>query len=153
MEQMDYMIMPVRMSGLIKEIDGDHIKVHLRGRLGVIVVGRSFIDTTIPLEPGVEVSFYFSYVEVVKEPLDYDDAGLLTPPDDPADVMPDLIGGTIIEVNDTAAKIAMMDDLGTVAVPRRWLFTPVALEVGEKTQFYMSRMTATGKSDIPVESI
>ena len=90
---------------------------------------------------------------MVKEPLDYDDAGLLTPPDDPADVMPDLIGGMIIEVNDTAAKIAMMDDLGTVAVPRRWLFTPVALEVGEKTQFYMSRMTATGKSDIPVESI
>ena len=43
-------------------------------------------------------------------------------------------------MNDTAAKILIDSDLGTVAVPRRWLFTDVPLEVGQNVEFYLSRM-------------
>lgn len=32
---MDYMINPIKMGGLIKEVQDDRIKVHLHGRLGV----------------------------------------------------------------------------------------------------------------------
>lgn len=37
---MDYMINPIKMGGLIKEVQDDRIKVHLHGRLGVITIPK-----------------------------------------------------------------------------------------------------------------
>ena len=145
----DYMINPIRMGGLVKEIDGDRVKVHLHGRLGVITVPRRLIIGDMELAPGCEMEFYFSYIQVVEDPYDYDSSDMVTD----HEIMPCLLGGKIIEVNDTAAKVQIMDDLGTVAVPRRWMFTPVELECGQDTEFYFSCMQVTGMRDIPVESI
>ncbi|HBI92206.1 MAG TPA: hypothetical protein DDY58_07100 [Terrisporobacter glycolicus] len=64
-----------------------------------------------------------------------------------------MIGGKIIEVNDTAAKIEIDNQVGTVAVPRRWMFTDVKLEEGLDVEFYLSRMEITGKSNLPKEMI
>lgn len=146
---MEYIINPIKMGGLVKEVSNDQIKVHLHGRLGVITVPKKLIPFDEPLEPGHEAEFYFSYIEVIDNPYDYDSADMLSD----HEIAPCLLGGKIIEVNDTAAKVAIMDDLGTIAVPRRWMFTPVALEVGQDVQFYFSRMNVIGKRDIPVESI
>ena len=51
----DYIIQPVLMGGLIKEVAEDKIKVHLHGRLGVITVSRKIIHYTEELVPGHEV--------------------------------------------------------------------------------------------------
>ena len=147
--KLDYMINPIRMGGLVKEVDHDQVKVHLHGRLGVITVPRRLIIGPEKLEPGHETEFYFSYIQVMKDPYEYDSSDMVTT----HEIEPCLLGGKITEVNDTAAKIAIMDGLGTIAVPRRWLFTPVALEVGQDTEFYFSCMQVTGKREIPVESI
>ena len=146
---MDYMINPVKMGGLIKEAADNQIKVHLHGRLGVITVPETLIIHEKPLFPGDEVEFYFSYIQVTEHPYDYDSSDL-TKTHDPA---PCFLGGQIVEVNDTAAKIAIMNQLGTIAVPRRWLFTPVPLENGQDTEFYFSYMKVIGRREIPVESI
>lgn len=143
------MINPVMMGGLVKEVSGDQVKVHLHGRLGVITVPKRLIGTTEELEPGHEMEFYFSYIQVVSDPYDYDSAAMN--PD--MEMIPSLLGGTIIEVNDTAAKVEVMENMGTIAVPRRWLFTDVALETGQQVEFYMSPMRVIGKRDIPKESI
>jgi hypothetical protein len=42
---MDYMIHPVMMGGLVKEVADDQVKVHLHGRLGVITVPKKLIIT------------------------------------------------------------------------------------------------------------
>jgi hypothetical protein len=149
---MDYMINPVMMGGLVKEVVGDQVKVHLHGRLGVITVPERLINTNgkaETLQPGHEMEFYFSYLQVVESAYDYDSAAMAAD----AELTPSLLGGTIIEVNDTAAKVAIMEDMGTIAVPRRWLFTDVALENGQQVEFYMSPMRVIGKRDIPQESI
>lgn len=146
---LDYMINPIRMGGLVKEVNQTSVKVHLHGRLGVITVPRRLIIGPEQLEPGHETEFYFSYIQVMEAPYDYDSADMVTT----HEIEPCLLGGKITEVNDTAAKIAIMDGLGTIAVPRRWLFTPVALEEGQDTEFYFSCMQVTGKREIPVESI
>lgn len=145
----DYVINPVLMGGLVKEVSEDFVKVHLHGRLGVIVVPHRLIRGSELAGPGTELSFYFSYIQVVEQPLDYDAAAL-----DPALPMtPCLLGGTIIEVNDTAAKVELMDGLGTVAVPRRWLFTDVPLQEGLHAELWLSSMSVVGKREIPVRSI
>ena len=52
---MDYMINPIKMGGLIKEVQDDRIKVHLHGRLGVITIPKrrvmrwNFISATFRL--------------------------------------------------------------------------------------------------------
>jgi hypothetical protein len=66
---------------------------------------------------------------------------------------PCFIGGTICEVNDTAIKADIVDHLGTVAVPRRWVFTASTLEAGQNVEFYFSPMRVIGKRNIPVASI
>ena len=147
--KLDYMINPIRMGGLVKEVDHDQVKVHLHGRLGVITVPRRLIIGPEKLVPGHETEFYFSYIQVMEAPYDYDSTDMVTT----QEIEPCLLGGKITEVNDTAAKVAIMDGLGTIAVPRRWLFTPVALEEGQDTEFYFSCMQVTGKREIPVESI
>ena len=149
MKPLDYQINPVLMGGLVKEVIGDDVKVHLHGRLGVITVPRRLIRSDIDLVPGHELQFYFSYIQVVSDPLDYDAAAM-----DPAlDISPVLLGGKMKEVNDTAAKVELMDGLGEIAVPRRWFFTDVPLAEGLNCEVYMSCMNVVGKRDIPVESI
>jgi len=92
------------------------------------------------LEPGHEMQFYFSYIQVNETPYDYDCSSVLG-----MEFLPGLIGGTIIEVNDTAIKVEMMNRLGTVAVPRRWAFTSVPLSGGQNVEFYFSPMKVVGK--------
>ena len=146
---MDYMINPVMMGGLVKEVSAEQVKVHLHGRLGVVTVVRTLTDMPQKLEPGQEMKFYFSYIQVVDAPYDYDSAAM----DPNMELIPSLLGGTIIEVNDTAAKVEIMEKMGTIAVPRRWIFTNVSLQEGQAVEFYMSPMKIVGKRDIPVESI
>lgn len=146
---MDYMINPIKMGGLIKEVQDDRIKVHLHGRLGVITIPKRLVITSEPLEPGHEMELYFSYIQVVENPYDYDSSDMVTD----HEIEPCLLGGRIVEVNDTAVKVNIMNDLGCIAVPRRWIFTPVVLKNGQETEFYFSCMKVVGKRDIPVESI
>ena len=147
--KMYYVINPVKMGGLVKEVSGERIKVHLHGRLGVIKIPRSLIISEVPIEAGHEMEFYFSYIQVVEKPYDYD-ASDMTPDHEPE---PCLLGGKITEVNDTAIEVAVMNNLGSVAVPRRWVFTPIVLEKGQDVEFYFSCMKVIGKRDIPAEMI
>lgn len=151
----EYIINPVLMGGLVKEVTGDMIKVHLHGRLGVITVPAECIlrgtqENSGEEEPaaGTEMQFYFSYLQVNENPYDYDACAIKN-----GEFEPCLIGGTITEVNDTAIKAEIMDGLGTAAVPRRWVFTDVELKEGQNVEFYFSPMKISGKRDIPVESI
>lgn len=146
---LDYIINPIKMGGLVKEAANDRIKVHLHGRLGVITVPNRLVISAEPLLPGHEMEFYFSYIQVTEDPYDYDASGM----DPEYEITPQLLGGKITEVNDTAVKVDIMNGLGTVAVPRRWVFTSVPLECGQNAEFYFSCMRVTGKKDIPVESI
>lgn len=146
---MDYIIQPIRMGGLVKEVQGGKVKVHLHGRLGVITIPKRLVIGNEKLEAGHEMQFYFSYIQVVEHPYDYDSSDMVPT----HEITPCLLGGKITEVNDTAAKVDIMDNLGTIAVPRRWLFTPAKLKEGQDTEFYFSCMQVVGKRDIPVESI
>lgn len=146
---MEYIINPVLMGGLVKEVNSEFVKVHLHGRLGVITVPHRLIITDEPIVPGHELRFYFSYIQINEQPYDYD----VSPVDPALAISPSLVGGTLTEVNDTAIKLEMMAGLGTVAVPRRWVFTPVTLQVGQTGEFYFSCMEKIGKREIPVESI
>ena len=137
------------MGGLVKEVSDGNVKVHLHGRLGVITVPERLIITDIPIEPGCEMEFYFSYIQVIKNPYDYDSSDMTTEPEPE----PCLLGGVLNEVNDTAVGVTIMNNLGIIRVPRRWIFTPVTLEEGQEAEFYFSCMKVIGKKDIPVESI
>ena len=148
--KVDYMINPILMGGLVKEVGEKIIKVHLHGRLGVIEIPREYIlDQGIAIEIGHDMQFYFSYIQVNENPYDYD----CTSMKNEKNFEPCLVGGRITEVNDTAIKADIMEDLGTVAVPRRWVFTDVPLQEGQNVEFYMSPMRIIGKRDIPAESI
>lgn len=146
---MDYMINPIKMGGLVKAVYEDRVKVFLYGRLGVITVPHRLIRVNEPLEPGHEVEFYFSYIQIVEKPLDYDCSEMRTD----CELAPSLVGGIITEVNDTAIMVKTMDEMGTVSVPRRWAFTPITLEEGQNVEFYFSYMNVIGKRDIPAEMI
>ena len=146
---MDYIINPIKMGGLVKEIKDDQVKVHLHGRLGVITIPKRLVITSEPLETSHEMQFYFSYIQIVENPYDYDASDMKID----HEITPCLLGGKIIEVNDTAIKVKIMNDLGTVSVPRRWAFTPVPLKEGQDVEFYLSCMQVIGKRDIPVQSI
>lgn len=146
---LDYAINPILMGGLVKAVEDGQVKVHLHGRLGVITVPRRLIVGDVALEPGHELQFYFSYLQVNETPYDYDCAGI----DPQAELSPCLIGGKLIEVNDTAVKLQIMQNLGTVAVPRRWVFTSAPLQEGQNAEFYFSCMKVIGKREIPARSI
>ncbi len=146
--KMDYIINPVKMGGLVKEVYEDRVKIHLYGRLGVIKVSKDLILSDEPITVGDETEFYFSYIQIVENPYDYD-ASEMKPDHEPE---PCLLGGKITEVNDTAIEVAVMKDLGSVAVPRRWVFTPVALEEGQDVEFYFSCLKVIGRRDIPAET-
>ena len=149
MKAMDYIINPIMMGGLVKEVSEDFVKVHLHGRLGVITIPKSLVLEDIRIEPGHEVQFYFSYLQVNETPYDYDSSSICRD----RVLEPCLVGGTITEVNDTAIKADIMENIGIVAVPRRWVFTDLALKEGQNVEFYFSPMHVTGKKDIPAESI
>lgn len=155
---------------VVKEVSDGRVKVHLHGRLGVIKVPERLIISEEPVAVGHEMEFYFSYVQITENPLDYTrrvsrntypcgvgglrpmeyDASGMTPDHEPE---PCLLGGTITEVNDTAIEVAIMNDLGSIAVPRRWAFTPVTLAEGQTAEFYFSCMKVIGRRDIPAEMI
>ena len=146
---LDYLINPVLMGGLVKETDGETVKIHLHGRLGVITVPRFLVLDSIAPETGHELKFYFSYLQINEQPYDYDTAALQKG----REVEPVLIGAELTEVNDTAVKAKIQDGLGTVAVPRRWVFTDVPLAVGQTAEFYLSPMKIVGKRELPAKSI
>lgn len=149
MKEMNYIINPIMMGGLVKEVREDFVKVHLHGRLGVITIRKSLVLEDIRIEPGHEVQFYFSYLQVNETPYDYDSSSICRD----RVLEPCLVGGTITEVNDTAIKADIMENIGIVAVPRRWVFTDLTLNEGQNVEFYFSPMHVTGKKDIPAESI
>lgn len=146
---MDYCINPTLMGGLAKKVSDGIVKIHLHGRLGVITVPESLIIGDTKIEPGHDLEFYFSYIQVVENPYDYD-ASDMTTDHEPA---PCLLGGKITEVNDTAISVAIMNNMGTISVPRRWAFTPIKIQEGQDVEFYFSCMRIIGKKDIPIESI
>lgn len=146
----EYQINPALMGGVVKEISEEGcVKINLNGRLGVIKVPEHVIIDDVRLEPGHQLQFYFSYIQIVENPYEYDSSDIN--PD--FGVNPTLLGGKITIVNDTAIEVEMMDGLGTVAVPRRWVFTPVVPEVGQNCEFYFSCMQVAGKKELPKESL
>ena len=131
MAKLDYQINPVLMEGTVTKAGADDVALNLRGRLGVIHAAPSLFLHQ-PRE-GRKFRFYFSYMQIVKAPLDYDYAPLQ---------IDCFVGGTVTEVNDTAIKADCLGGLATIAVPRRWVFTDVTLKEGEYTEFYISPMAA-----------
>lgn len=149
MEAATYQINPVLMGGLVKEVADHLVKIHLHGRLGVLEVPRSIIVGDTELEIGHELQFYFSYIKVVEDAFAYDYSDLNTY----HSIRPCFINGKLIEVNDTAGKVEIANGFGTVAVPRRWFFTPLFLEVGQDVEFYLSCMEVIGKKELPASFI
>ncbi len=147
---LDYLINPVIMGGIVKDVYEDGtVKIYLNGRLGVIKVNPSLLRGDITPEPGHTLEFYFSYMQMLDEPYDYD-ASDMTPDHD---IEPCLLGGTIIDVNDTAVTVAVMDRIGEITVPRRWLITSKVPENGCDVEFYFSCINVTGKRDLPKQFI
>ncbi len=63
------------------------------------------------------------------------------------ELKPILTQGKIVQVNDTAIKVDIQGRLGVVTVPRRWVFTDVFLEPGQKVEFYFSYMQVLTESN------
>lgn len=132
----DYQIGPVLMGGKVRENVEGRIRINLFGRLGVITISEKLVRGDEKVVPGMELKFYFSYLKINDDPYDYDAAAV----DPSLPMSPVLVGGSVIEVNDTAIRALIMSDLGTVAVPRRWVFTDSVLETGQNVEFYISSM-------------
>lgn len=142
----DYQINPAPMGGVVKQIYEDgRVHINLNGRLGVIKAPKHLIVDDVEIEPGHELQFYFSYIRIVENPYEYDSSDLN--PD--YGITPTLVGGKLSQVNDTAIEAEIMNGMGTVAVPRRWVFTDIALEEGQSCELYLSCMKITGKREIP----
>ncbi len=138
------MISPVLMGGTVRELRDGQVKVHLHGRLGVLTVPRRLVVEQERLAVGAEVKFFFSYLWIAPHRGDYETAAM-----DPAEeIFPALLGGEVTEVNDTAVKVTVTGGLGTVAVPRRWVFTDVPLAVHQCAEFYFSCMHLVEKGRI-----
>ena len=143
----EYLINPVKMGGVVKEIydDGKMVKIYLNGRLGVIKVPRWLIRGYESPEPGFKLEFYFSYIQIVDDPYDYSSDEM-----NPAEEMfPSILGGKVIDINDTATTIEVMDDIGEITVPVRWIITSKKPMIGDDAEFYFSCMDVTGKKDLP----
>lgn len=136
-----YMINPTLMMGTVKSNEDNQVIINLRGRLGLITVPEKMIQTGEKVEAGIKLAFYFSYIQTVSRPLDYDDTELMQQ----QELFPCLLGGKIIHVDDTAVRVAINQELGTIYVPRRWMFTSVELTEGLAVEFYFSKMTIQKK--------
>ena len=102
----DYQINPAPMGGVEKEIYEDgRVHINLNGRLGVIKAPRNLIVDDVEIEPGHELQFFFSYIRIVENPYEYDSSDLN--PD--YGITPTLVGGKLIQVNDTAVEAEIMD--------------------------------------------
>ncbi|MCD7981193.1 MAG: hypothetical protein LUF32_02580 [Clostridiales bacterium] len=132
---MEYRINPVRMSGLVKEITEEYVKIHIHGRLGVITIRPACISAVRPIRVGCELTFFFSYLRVTDDVFAVDMSGMFRP-----DPWPTMLYATITEVNDTAIMATISDGIGTVAVPLRFVFTDVPLKEGLQTEFWLSHM-------------
>lgn len=139
MTALDYQICPVQMGGVVTAVEKDDVKINLNGRLGVLHIAPQYLSSQNHTAPGDAVTFYFSYIQTVVKPLDYD----YTPLHSGSDDGPCLVGGTLEEVNDTAVKVVVGSHIGTIAVPRRWVFTDSPLAVGQAAEFYLSRIYIT----------
>ena len=131
----DFQINPVLMGGKIKTISPDGIaKINLNGRLGVINIPIDFILNKERIDAGRRLRFYFSYIKVVAKAPQYDPYELN------ADygIRPTLIGGILKEANDTAVVITIMNGKGSIAVPRRWIFTDKNPEENLQCELYFS---------------
>lgn len=156
---MEYTIQPVLMGGLVKEVTSDYVKIHIHGRLGVITIAPEYITSDEPVRVGHDLKFYFSYLRVTDEIFDMDLQGMHTVPPFPV-----MLYGTITEVNDTAIKASIgtsagtsagdgIGEIGTVAVPLRFVFTDIPLKTGLSIEVYLSNMQVVGFKDIPSEQI
>lgn len=135
---MKYQIQPVKVTGKIKQfdsIDGDKLKIHLSGRLGVLVIGKDMILNIEEFERNRKLTFYYSYITVQDAPFDNDVYDLLNQ----EEPVPCVVSGVISEVNDTAIEVKMNRDLGWIRVPRRTMITNVVLEEGLPVEFYLSK--------------
>lgn len=61
---MQYELNPILTRGKIVEVNDTAVRVDIRGRLGVVTVPRRWVLTDLPLRPGLNVEFYFSYLQV-----------------------------------------------------------------------------------------
>ena len=143
----EYLINPVKMGGVVKEIydDGKMVKIYLNGRLGVIKVPRWIVRGKELLQPGHKLEFFFSYIQIVDNPYDYS-SNEMNPADE---LFPSILGGKVIDINDTAITIKVMDDIGEITVPMRWIITSKKPKFGDDVEFYFSCMDVTGKKDLP----
>ncbi|MBC2578680.1 hypothetical protein HLB30_09130 [Peptostreptococcus russellii] len=133
----DYQINPVLMGGTIKSISSDGtVKINLRGRLGVLKVPSDIVINKEELETGKKLQFFFSYLRVIDNDIEFDDLDLNVD----YGLNPTILGGKFLEVNDTAVEVGVMNGKGTVAVPRRWVFTENDLEENNSCEFYLSCM-------------
>ncbi|BAL62708.1 CBO2463/CBO2479 domain-containing protein [Melissococcus plutonius] len=131
-----YPINPTLMMGTVKQVIDDQVTLNLRGRLGLITVPEKLILSDEPIKVGQKLQFYFSYIYVVNDPLDYDFTEIIQQ----TECFSCLIGGHIIHVDDTAVRVQVTDNLGSIYVPRRWIFTNVSLKEGLHVEFYFSKM-------------
>lgn len=131
-----YTINPTLMMGTVKSVNGGQVIINLRGRLGLITIPPKLINSDKPVEAGTKLEFYFSYIRVVDTDLDYDSTEMINQ----TEMFPCLLGGEVIHEDDTAVRVQIMDHLGTIYVPRRWVFTPVKVAQGLKVEFYFSSM-------------
>ncbi len=145
MTGVEYIINPILMGGQVREAAPGTVKVNLHGRLGVITVPERLVICNGNIEPGAEAQFYFSYVQVHTAPYDYDDSSIQH-----GEFTPCLLGGAIDEVNDTAIRLSIMNELGTVAVPRRWVFADAPLSEGQNAEFYLSPMKIVENQEVRV---
>lgn len=131
----NYQINPVLMGGKVKSISADGIvKINLNGRLGVIKIPKELVVNSEQLDVDKRLKFFFSYIKVVDDCLEFDDSDLNAE----YGVEPTLLGGVFEEVNDTAVEVSIMNGQGSVAVPRRWIFTEKELEEKFNCEFYLS---------------
>lgn len=145
----DYQINPSLMGGTVNEIkDGGILHINLRGRLGVLEVPRKLVTDEVEIELGHKLEFYFSYLQVIEDVEKYD--GIILNP--AYGVEPTLVGARFTQVNDTAIEAEILGGLGTVAVPRRFVFTDKPLEVSMGCEFYLSCMKVVDKTELPKPS-
>ncbi|MDQ0507985.1 Uncharacterised protein [Aedoeadaptatus ivorii] len=135
---MEYSIQPVKVKGKIKSFDRveeNRIKIHLSGRLGVLVIPKTLIVNYEDFDRNRYLTFYYSYLRVQDMPFDNDVSELLNQ----KTIEPCVVSGVLTEVNDTAVECKMNRDLGAIRVPRRTVITEVPLKEGLPVEFYLSK--------------
>ena len=133
----DYQINPSLMGGKVKSISQDGmVKINLNGRLGIINIPADYIVNREQLQEGGRLRFFFSYIRVVDEFFEFDDADMNLE----YGMQPTLISGKCTEVNDTAVELSIMNGKANITVPRRWMFTEKPLEPNLNCQMYLSCM-------------